>query len=434
VKLQSIVGTSLVALVLAGQAFAQSTPFDVTGELRVRNENDARDFDPATDSKSFNVMRTRLGITVRPVTDMSVFVQVQDSRIHGQSNVVVTDPSVQEDGKLDLHQGFFQVQNLGWQGFGVKAGRMEVAFGNQRLVGVDDWNNVNQSFDGVMATLDVNRFSGQLLWANLNEADNSVIGDPALQDKADADMQAVFGTVGVNDVSNVDLYVINASDKVTVADDDDVRVTTFGSRVHGKAVEMVDYTVEGAYQIGEVEVGPSLANDVSAHMLGAEVGVTVGDVDRPVRFGVGVDRLSGDGDGADDKIKVFNTLFGDNHKFYGLADVADVLAVNSATDVVSNTGLQDLKVNAAATVWRNENNVVKLGGEFHNFRLVEAPVGVSNALGNEVDVHASWAYKERFVPTVGFSAFLPGDAIPDPAPAVDPSNSYWFYAQGTVSF
>ena len=76
---------------------------------------------------------------------------------------------------------------------------------------------------------------------------------------------------------------------------------------------------------------------------------------------------------------------------------------------------------------------LKLGGEFHNFRLVEVASGAENALGNEVDLFASWAYRERFVPTVGVSAFMAGDAM-NPSPSVEADNSYWFYAQGTVSF
>lgn len=422
-KLQSIVCTSLVSLALAGTAAAQSTTFDISGELRVRNENDNRDFNSDTDTKSFNVMRTRLGINVRPANDMNVFVQVQDSRVHGQASVVSSDPSVQEDGKLDLHQGFFQVQNLGWQGFGIQAGRMEVRFGNQRLIGVDDFANVNRSFDGVMAQVNRGRVNGQLLVANLNESDNTVIGDPSDENKADANMQAGFVTVGVSETMNTDLFVINAMDDQTVDENDDARLTTFGARAHGKVVRNVDYSVEGAWQVGNVETSATTESDVSAYMFGAEAGITVGSEQRPVRFGVGFDRLSGDDDVADDEDKAFNTLFGDNHTFYGLADIVGP----------SSAGLQDIKVNANATVWSNASSVVRLGGEFHNFRLVEVASGAESGLGNEVDVHASWAYRERFVPTVGVSAFLAGDAM-SPSPGVDADNSYWFYAQGTVSF
>ena len=51
--------------------------------MRGRNENDNRDFNSDTGFKSFNPMRTQLGVSVTPVEDMKVFLQVQDSRILG---------------------------------------------------------------------------------------------------------------------------------------------------------------------------------------------------------------------------------------------------------------------------------------------------------------------------------------------------------------
>ncbi len=422
--------TSVAVLACAGAAVADptATPFEINGELRVRNENDNRDFNSNTDMKSFSLMRTRIGINVHPAADMSVFVQVQDSRVQGQVPSSTT-PGVQENGNLDLHQGFFQVNNLGWQGFGIKAGRMEVSFGNERLIAPDAWNNVSTSFDGAMATVNHGRFNGQLLWANLAENDTPSIGSPDFQNKTDATMQAGFGTFGVNDNANVDVYAINERDKGAVTPDDNMDTFTLGGRVHGKAATQFDYSVEGAYQMGSQDTGPSTQNDIGAYMVGGEVGVTLGNEARPVRFGAGVDLLSGDDNGTDNKQKAFNTLFGDNHTFYGLMDVVQPASSSS----VASGGLQDIKVNAKATVWSNEYNSFAVGGEFHNFRLAEAGTA-SNALGNEVDVHGTWAYRERFMPTVGVSAFMPGDAVPAPVGSTKADNSYWFYAQGTVSF
>ena len=430
VKFKSMLGSFVALLAVAGTAIAdEATPFTINGELRVRNESDGRDFNSTTDMKSFNVMRTRIGITMRPANDMSVFMQMQDSRLQGQASTVTTDPSVQEDGKLDLHQGYFQVNNLGWQGFGIQAGRMEVRFGNERLIGVDDWSNVTRSFDGGMANVNHGRLNAQFLFANLNEADDTVIGSASNQNKGDATMQAAYGMITVNEQTTADLFVINARDKQSaLTPDDDLRATTFGSRVHGNAASMWDYSVEGAWQMGTIETGPSTSNDIAAYMFGGEVGVTMGGEARPVRFGAGFDFLSGDDNVTDTDNKAFNTLFGDNHTFYGLADIVGPGSSNSSVG-----GLQDVKVNAKATVWSNASNVLKLGGEFHNLRLAEAGTG-SNALGNEIDVHATWAYRERFTPVLGMSAFIPGDAIPGPTVTTSADNSYWFYAQGSVSF
>jgi len=413
--------------VLAGAsvAAAEQVPFEVNGEVRVRNENDNRDFNADTGYKSFNLMRTRIGINVHPAQAMNVFVQVQDSRVQG-IEPTSSIPGVQQDNTLDLHQGFFQVNDLGWTGFGLKAGRMEVRFGNERLVGVTDWSNTPTAFDGGMLTVGTQRVNAQALFANLVERDTPEIGNPETEN-SDATMQGGFASIAVTQDgrANADLQVINVRDKVSPAEDDDLNLLTFGGRLHGDVIQNLDYSLEGAFQNGAQETGPATETDISAFMFGSELGWSFGTEERPVRIGAGFDYLSGDADLADAKTETFNTAFGDNHKYYGLMDMPELF---------TSGGLQDIKVNIASTVFSNENNQVKLGGEFHNFALAETVAGGESALGNEVDLHASWAYRQRFVPTLGVSAFLPGGAIAGPTPGVDADNSYWVYLQGVVGF
>jgi hypothetical protein len=419
---KSILVTSVLLLASFVLAVAEPVPFEINGELRVRNENDNRDFNSETGYKSFNLMRTRLGVSVQPASDMSVFVQMQDSRVQGYDGPGSV-PGVQEDSRLDLHQGWFRVDNLGWQGVGIQAGRMEVRWGNERLVGVNDWDNVTRTFDGVMATYGNERVNLQALWANLQERDTPTIAAPETEN-SDATMQGGYGTIKVHEAATTDFFVINQRDKVTTSEDDDMNLLTVGGRLHGATPQRIDFSVEGAYQTGSQETGPATKSDIAAYMVGGEVGLTVGSEDRPVRFGAGVDLLSGDDNTADSEIKHFDTLFGDTHRFYGLMDMPQVLG---------SAGLRDVKVNVAGTLFRNENNAVRMGAEFHNLAYAEPGTGEA-ALGNEVDVHTSWAYRERFVPTLGVSAFLPGDAIPGPTPTTQADNSFWVYLQGVVSF
>lgn len=422
---KSILFACVAVLSCIGVAAADPVPFEINGELRVRNENDNRDFNSDTGYKSFNLMRTRLGINVHPASDMSVFVQVQDSRVQGLEGTS-SIPGVQEDNTLDLHQGFFQVDNLGWQGFGLKAGRVEVRYGNERLLGVTDWSNTPTAFDAAIASVSHSRVNVQAMYANLVERDTPAIGAPETEN-SDATLQSGFASIALTQdaTAMADLQVINVRDKVTPSEDDDLNVLTLGGRVHGKAATRFDYSVEGAFQTGAQETGPATETDVSAYMFAGELGVTVGEEARPVRISAGYDYLSGDDDGADTKTETFNTLFGDNHSFYGLMDMPELL---------SNAGLQDIHVAAKATVWSNVNNSVAVGGQFHNFATAATPAGVDGGLGNEVDVNATWVYRERFAPTLGVSAFMPGDAIPGPTPGVDADSSYWVYLQGVVSF
>ena len=327
---KSIVWTSLLlVIVTVSFAAAETVPFVLSGELRVRNENDNRDFNSDTGYKSFNLLRTRLGIGVQPAQDLEVFVQIQDSRVAGRDNGPSTVPGVQEESTLDLHQGYFLVNNLGWQGFGLKAGRMEVRYGNERLLGVTDWNNVPTAFDGGVLAVDGNRFSVQAMYASLVERDTPAIGTVDNLN-SDATLQAGFGTLVVNPSTNCDLQVINVRDKGDPALPDTRQLLTFGGRVHGKAAARFEYSVEGAYQSGSEETSATTSTDVAAYMFAGEVGMSFGNEAKPLRVAAGYDYLSGDGDGvADGKLETFNTLYGDEHTHYGLMDVTPVLNMAS---------------------------------------------------------------------------------------------------------
>ncbi|MFQ5601532.1 MAG: alginate export family protein, partial [Candidatus Krumholzibacteriia bacterium] len=196
-----------------------------------------------------------------------------------------------------------------------------------------------------------------------------------------------------------------------------------GTRVHGVMPQKIDYSVEAAYQTGSTETGPATKVDVGAYLVAAEAGVTFGSEARPVRLGAGFDYLSGDDDATDNEMNTFNTLFADMHHFYGLMDIP----------LLSDAGLQDIKLDLQGTVFHSADHKVVVAGEVHNFRLARAG-DAAGSLGTEVDVHARWAYHDRYVPTVGVSVFMPGDGMAGPEPGVEADNAYWFYAQGTVTF
>ena len=88
--------------------------------------------------------RVRLNFKVDVTDDIEVFIQPQDQRIWGEEASVLTDTK-----NMDLHQGFVEVRNLLSEPLTVKAGRFEMAYGDQRLVSPLDWSNIARAWDGV---------------------------------------------------------------------------------------------------------------------------------------------------------------------------------------------------------------------------------------------------------------------------------------------
>lgn len=92
------------------------------------------------------LMRTRLGARLVLESDVEAYVQIQDSRTMG------SEPStVANTANLDVHQAYVDLKKLGgspaWM---LRSGRMELAYGDQHLVGALDWGNVGRSFDGFL--------------------------------------------------------------------------------------------------------------------------------------------------------------------------------------------------------------------------------------------------------------------------------------------
>ena len=117
------------------------------GQIRIREEyrgpTSYVNSVPATKSDDLFLTRIRLNLKFTVTDDIDVFVQPQDERQWGQEVSVLSD-----ERNLDLHQGYVEVRNLLGKPLSFKAGRMELSYGDQRLVSPLDWSNIGRAWDG----------------------------------------------------------------------------------------------------------------------------------------------------------------------------------------------------------------------------------------------------------------------------------------------
>ena len=159
--------------------------------------------------------------------------------------------------------------------------------------------------------------------------------------------------------------------------------------------------------------------DVSAFMVGARLGMTLGKATVTAWY----DFLSGDDDAADNKTKVFNTLFATNHKFYGTADLF--------LDIPAHTGglgLQDIAVKGTFAA----SSKVRLGLDAHHFRTAKQGSLTSPRFGEEVDVEARYSHNSNFTLTGGLAYVIQGPAFEELG-RLD-KNMFWAYVMIDVSF
>lgn len=122
----------------------------VSGEYRIRPEaHTGYSFVPGVDD-AYALSRLRLNLDLTPTPWFHAFIQGQDSRALGIDPTHITG-TVKD--VFDLRQAYIEFRNgeRGW--IRLRAGRQEMQFGAQRLVGARDWSNTAQVFDGMRLTL-----------------------------------------------------------------------------------------------------------------------------------------------------------------------------------------------------------------------------------------------------------------------------------------
>lgn len=112
------------------------------GQLRGRTEDqDSLNFVPGKE-RLYELTRVRGGITVRPLSWLTGYMQFQDTHALG---LPLRDVSSNMRNVFDLFQGYLDFHYKPVQIF---AGRQELKFGDERVIGISDWTNNSRTWDG----------------------------------------------------------------------------------------------------------------------------------------------------------------------------------------------------------------------------------------------------------------------------------------------
>src|SRR5678815_3656546 len=131
-----------------------------------------------SDAYYLNRFRVNMNINATPWLRFSF--QMQDARVWGKNTV----PVVPFQNTADLRVAFMELGDPENKRFGIRAGRQELVFGDQRLIGHLNWVNTARSFDAVRATY---RFKGARIDAFASTVVTQVDGefDRPFRNKAD---------------------------------------------------------------------------------------------------------------------------------------------------------------------------------------------------------------------------------------------------------
>ncbi|MFQ5735556.1 MAG: alginate export family protein [Thermodesulfobacteriota bacterium] len=377
---------SVFAVAITAAWAVPASAADVTfgGQYRVRGEyRDNQDFnDNADDSISSATQRVRLTAKANATDDTSVKITLQDTRLWGQNTGVLTDSggATAENNTLDLHEAYVNVNNLFGTSVSVRAGRQELNYGDQRLIGAFGWSNNGRAFDGVKLN-----YSNDMV--NVDAFNMTITADTSTATDDDTTLSGVYLTVPKAVPNNtVDLYVINKRDNTAMS------LYTFGARVKG-AFNAIDYTAEAAFQSGDQS--STVSYDASAFAVKA--GYTL-PTPMKIRIGAEYDFATGDDGTTTTDNEAFQILYPTDHGHFGIADVA---GVNHWTN------LQAWSLNAKANV----NEQLSVYAAYWDFTEEETSVAANgDDLGNEVDLVATYKYNKAVNVQAGYAIFSPDTA------------------------
>lgn len=370
-----------------------------------------------------------------------------------------------ENDTLDLHQAYVTIGNHKEFPVSLKAGRQELSYGDERLIGAFGWNNVGRAFD-----------AGKLRWQNEYFSADFFSGFPVVPEDGQFDvdngkdlLSGVYATSLMIPKTILEVYFLARNSGTGAAGfmpspqfpQPSARdIYTIGGRVKSKAGEIGnwDYTVEGAYQFGDyrdpragvagaANAGtPTQRLTQDAYMFIIQGGYTFVDWWATPRLGLEFDYSSGDSNPKDGTHGTFDNLFPTNHKFYGYMDMA---SLQNIQDLRSTLSLKPTTRTSVAieghALWlaSTSDNFYNVGGGARG-GVNPTPAGngyginpnYSNFLGTEIDVIAGYALTRFAQIEAGYGHFFVGDYIEQSLsnPAFGSRDADWFYVQTSLKF
>jgi hypothetical protein len=125
-----------------------------SGEYRARVEGFTGGGFKSDTSDAYLLSRLRLNMVIQPGEWVKFAFQAQDAHVFWKNQ---NPPAPPFQDAMDLRLGYIEIGDVEKKSISLRAGRQELAFGAERLIGNANWLNTARSFDGARGTL---RFAG----------------------------------------------------------------------------------------------------------------------------------------------------------------------------------------------------------------------------------------------------------------------------------
>lgn len=364
--------------------------FGINADFRYRTELDARDFSEDQRTGVESLLRFRLGAWLEHKNIYTLF-QLQYPKCLGWNSSLV-DP----DTVLHIHQAYLLIQDIGYEGLSIQLGRMELLFGDERLIGASCWDNIGRVYDGIKLNLSQDVFTYDL-FGTIQEA--RFRPDDTTKTRDD-----YFGGIWVrHNYTNLNAYVLHNIESAQKNQIGDYRTSlsrqTLGIHYHRRYLSGWGAKMNLAYQMGIAkDVDAGTEQDISAMLIGSEISYEYGG---KLKLAVGFDWTSGDDVSKEDKYGAFNNLYFNYHRYYGFMDYFKESREEGLRDVyIKMRGRLNPKVSVLMTL--------------HHFTsdqedLSEKDASKTKEIGNEINVESFFVMQNGIRINAGLGYFIPSE-------------------------
>ncbi|MFL5488212.1 MAG: alginate export family protein [Gemmatimonadaceae bacterium] len=285
---------------------------DIGGQLRARAEAYNNGGFRPDNSDQYLLTRVLVSARVRPSHYTSLFVEGMDARGPWKSKAPAGAPFRDH---ADLRQFYLQLGADSSSAI-VRAGRLELAFGDGRLVGSLPWANTARSFDGVRASTAgsgyrVDAFAASVVKVDQDRFDKNLPGN---------NFYGVYGSLTkLAPRIAVEPFVFWRRQSGLTSEAGATGTMNFGTlgfHATGKLPRSFDYDVQLAGQKGKL--ADESVRAWAAHGL---VGYSIASARLTPRLFAEYNQASGDENPSDNKKGTFDQLYPTAHDKYGVTDL-----------------------------------------------------------------------------------------------------------------
>ena len=375
------------------------------GQVRLRTEDfTSYDYSPGND-RIYELTRVYGGLTVRPTSFLTGYMQFMDAHALG---LPVDSVAGNMRDTFDLRQGYLEYHNED-DNFRLYAGRKELRFGNERIVGISDWTNVSRTFDGFFGHFgdstdknSVDVFSTSVVKINPTSLDTHGAG---------LTFHGAYGTISswIPNTVLQPFVLVKALPRVKSQQGiygSEVE-TTFGAEMEGRLPAGFDYDILGDLQRG------SYSND-SIHAGAGIVKVAhlFDSLPWKPRLGGEYDYATGNPHQDPNRISTYDQQYPSDHNAFGLIDLFGFQNIKEERvnlDLGPTKNLTLLFQGELLGVASRYDGVYNSGGGV----TVQAPAHgfATNSIGDGLDASAKYVFHDYWTVNTGVGHFFPGSLM-----------------------